>query len=162
MTEQEFLDAYDRFSDAIFRHCFFRVYDRELARDLVQQTFMKTWEYIASGKEIDNLRAFLYRVATNLIIDQARKAKAVSLDELLEKGFDPRSPRDDLQILFDSKYILESLDNLEEDNKKLIIMRYVDGFGPKEMAGILGVSENVVSVRLNRATKQLRELLIKT
>jgi len=158
MTEQEFLAAYDRFSDAIFRHCFFRVYDRELARDLVQQAFMKTWEYAAAGRRIENIRAFLYRVASNLIIDNSRKQKPVSLDELFEKGFDPGSTPD-FEILVDSKYILQSLNNLKEDNKELIIMRYVDGFGPKDIASILGVSENVISVRLNRAIKQLRELI---
>lgn len=160
MTEREFLAEYDRFADAIFRHCFFRVYDRELARDLVQQTFLKTWEYIVSGKEIDNIRGFLYRVATNLIIDQARKARPVSLDELLEKGFDPGDTKgQNLEILVDSKYILEKLAELPTDDKNLIIMRYVDGLGPKEIANILGLTENVVSVRLNRAIKELKGLL---
>ena len=65
--EQEFLDAYKQYADSIYRHCYFRVYNKELAEDLTQETFIKTWKYIAQGKEIKNIKAFLYRVAVNLI-----------------------------------------------------------------------------------------------
>ena len=75
--------------DAIFRHCYFRVFDRERARDLVQETFLKTWEYLTRGHDIENIRAFLYRVATNLIIDDSRRKKEISLEQLSESGFDP-------------------------------------------------------------------------
>ena len=52
--EKEFLDAYQQYADAIYRHCFFRVYNRDLAQDLTQETFIKTWKYISEGKEIKN------------------------------------------------------------------------------------------------------------
>jgi RNA polymerase sigma-70 factor (ECF subfamily) len=63
--QKEFEKAYDLYADAIFRHCYLRVSDRELAKDLMQETFMKTWEYLASGKDIDDVRPFLYRTALN-------------------------------------------------------------------------------------------------
>ena len=47
--QKEFEKAYDLYADAIFRHCYLRVSDRELAKDLMQEAFMKTWEYLASG-----------------------------------------------------------------------------------------------------------------
>ena len=71
--EQQFLKAFERFADAIFKHCFFRVSDREVAKDLVQETFSRTWEHIALGKEVRDYRAFLYRIANNLIVDFYRK-----------------------------------------------------------------------------------------
>ena len=80
--EKEFLQAFEKYADDIYRHCYFRVYDKELAEDLVQETFIKTWKYIISGEEIKNIRAFLYKVAVNLIIDNSRKKKAVLLDDL--------------------------------------------------------------------------------
>jgi len=80
--EEDFATAYDLYADAIFRHCYFRVNDREKAVDLMQETFMKTWEYLASGKKVTNLRAFLYRSANNLIVDQARRAKLRQEDSL--------------------------------------------------------------------------------
>jgi DNA-directed RNA polymerase specialized sigma24 family protein len=56
--EQDFIKHYNQHSDAIFRHCFYRVYDRETALDLVQETFAKTWAYLATGHEVKNIRAF--------------------------------------------------------------------------------------------------------
>jgi len=161
MTESEFLAAYDRFADALFRHCFFRVYDRERARDLVQETFVRTWEYVAKDKDIENIRAFLYRVANNLIIDESRRKRALSLDELLEKGFDPagHDSSEDIQTELDTQAVVKALDGLKDESKELVIMRYIDGFGPKEIADIIGLSENVISVRLNRAVKELRGLI---
>ena len=48
--EEEFLRAYEEFADAIFRHCYFRISDREVAKDLTQETFTRTWKYIVDGE----------------------------------------------------------------------------------------------------------------
>lgn len=157
MLDEQFLEAYDAYADAIFRHCYFRVYDRERARDLAQETFTKTWEYLTTGKKVENLRAFLYRVANNLVIDESRKRRPVSLDELQEKGFDPGERIDEaLHARLDANAVLSLLDNLSPDYRQVIVYRFVDQLGPKEIAGLLDESENVISVRLNRAIKQLR------
>src|SRR3989344_3440161 len=83
--EEAFTQGYQTHADAIYRHCYFRVHNKELAQDLTQETFIKTWKYIIEGKEIKNLKAFLYKVAINLIIDDSRKKKAVVFDSVKEK-----------------------------------------------------------------------------
>lgn len=159
-TEQDFLKAYEDFSDSLFRHCFYRVSDREVALDLTQETFVKTWQYIASGKEVGNLRSFLYKVANNLIIDYYRKKKSDSLDALQEGGFDVQSG-DAERILSSSegRHALQVLGTLEEKYRQVVIMRFVDELTPREIAEIIGESENAVSVRINRSIKKLKELL---
>lgn len=158
--EEAFLKSYDAYIDAIFRHCYFRVYDRERAKDLAQEVFTRVWEYIVRGNEIKNTRPFLYRVANNLIIDESRKKKETSLDALRDKGFDaaftgaPDPHRD-----FDVKTVLASIHKLEETYREIMVMRYVDDLSPKEIAGILELSENVVSVRIHRGIKQLIKLI---
>jgi len=160
MNEHEFIKAYDAYADALFRHCYFRVYDKELAKDLVQDAFMRTWEYIAKGKKIENLRAFLYRTLHNLIIDEFRRKKALSLDELREKGADIAS-REKLspESLSDLKNIILRFASLPPKYREVAIMRYIDDLAPKEIAEATGESENNVSVRINRATAQLRSLM---
>ena len=160
MTEQEFLRIYDAYADAIFRHCYYRVFDREQARDLVQESFMRTWQYATQGKEIKNVRAFLYRVANNLIIDESRKKKSVSLEVLQETGWEPSSEEHlQLDVNIDASAMLNVINQLEHEHREVLIMRYVDNLKPKEIAAILEVSPNVVSVRIHRAMKQLRILL---
>lgn len=165
ISETEFLRAYDDLSDALFRHCYFRIYDRELSKDLVQDTFIKTWEYIMGGGEIDNVRAFLYRVLTNLIIDFSRKRKknsALSLETLAEQGFDLRF-EDNLNeracITAEVKECLSLFNRLDDKDRVPVLMRYLDELSPKEIANILGDNENAVSVRIHRGIKKVRDIL---
>ncbi len=161
MKEEEFSAAYESYSDALFRHCYFRLYDREKSKDIVQEAFIKTWEYALKGTEIENIRAFLYRVLHNLIIDEIRKKKALSLEILLEEGFQPVDGKEDrkrLENFSDFQNLLRIMHKMEENKKNLLIMRYVDELGPKEIAHILGENENIISVRLNRALRELKEI----
>ena len=163
MNNEEFLAAHDAYADALFRHCYFRVYNRELAKDLVQEAFCKTWSYIAKGQKIENIRAFLYRVANNLVIDEIRKRKPIaSLDELVEKGFSPKdeSPTEMDQRLT-NREIAGLLESLDESYRKIIVMRFIDELSPKEIGQILNMSENVVSVRIYRGLKKLEQLVDK-
>jgi RNA polymerase sigma-70 factor (ECF subfamily) len=90
--QKDFIRAYDENADALFRQCFFKVHDREIAKDILQDTFARTWDYSTKGNTILNMRAFLYRTMNNLVVDYYRKKKAVSLDSLEEDGFNPVAP----------------------------------------------------------------------
>lgn len=159
--ETQLINAYDEWSDAIFRHCYFRIGDREKAKDLLQETFTKTWQYLAEGGKIKNLRAFLYRVANNLIIDNVRRKKPeISLDNLKEQGFEIGSDADEkLKNEISVKEALLFLKELGPEYQKAITLRYVDDFSPKEISEILNETENNVSVKIHRGLKQIRELL---
>src|SRR3989344_3747748 len=80
------LDAYEGLGDALYRHCFFRVFNKSRAEELVQETFLRAWQYINEVKDVEHMRAFLYRIANNLIIDNYRKKKEESLDVLLAES----------------------------------------------------------------------------
>jgi len=157
---EQFVQAYDQHADAIFRHCFFRVHDRERARDLMQETFTKTWKYMADGGAIENIRAFLYKVATRLVIDEWKKAKKESsLEDLQEKGFEPGAEDrffGQLEVDTEAKSMLQKIDPRYRD---VIVMRYLEELSPKEIGLILGESENAVSVRIHRGLKQVRHFL---
>ena len=68
--ESRFLNAFEEYSDALFRHASIRISDREKAIDLVHDTFTKVWSYGRDGHKIDSYRSFLYKVLNNLIIDE--------------------------------------------------------------------------------------------
>ncbi len=158
--KNEFIKAYDMYADAIFRYCFFRVYSRAQAEEITQDAFMKTWEYIVGGKDIKNIRAFLYRVASNSMIDAIRKHKESSLDEIMEESnaFEPSSEyKEDMEHAIMFKEIKEQLNRLKKEERDIIIMRHVEGFSPQEIAETFNISANNVSVKLNRATKKLRK-----
>lgn len=150
---------YDNLSDAIFRHCYFRVHDRDKAKELMQETFMKTWEYLNRGNEIENLRAFIYRVANNLVIDSSRKKKEGSLEKMQEDGFQPSGGgQEKIQNIVDAKLAVASLKRIDKKYQDVLLMRYVDDLGPKEISEILDETENNISVRIHRGLQQLRKL----
>ncbi len=158
-NRQKFLQYYDSHADAIFRHCFFRVYDREHAKDLVQEVFSRVWVSMIEGVHIENVSAFLYRIANNLIIDHSRKKHAFSLDHLMEEGFSLRdNSHITLERTIDAQQVYTFLRSLDNKYQPIVVMRFIDGMSPKEIATVLGLSENVVSVRLNRGIKKLRTI----
>lgn len=155
-----FQKAYEEYKDQIFRYCLFHVYDRDVALDVTQEAFMKTWEYISQGNTIENVRAFLYTVATNVIRNAARKKKESSLEALQEAGFDP--PSEDAAR--DRDFIAEEqamlvLHELEEPYRTAVTLRFVEGFSPAEIAEITRESANAVSVRIHRGVDKLSVLL---
>ena len=85
--KEQFINTYSQYSDDIFRYLLFRVYDRDIAIELAQEAFTRTWKSIAGGKDIENIRAFVYKVAYHLAIDLSRKKKETSLDAMTEAGF---------------------------------------------------------------------------
>ncbi len=161
--QDEFLQAYETHADAIFRYCYFRVYNRERARELSQETFMKAWEYISrTGKKIENLRAFLYKIATNLVIDESRQKgkKTVSLDQLHDEGFDPGEDRtEDWKNGIDNQAVLHAIERLDDKYREVVWLRYMQDLSVKEIAHILEDNENNVSVKIHRGLTQLRNIL---
>lgn len=158
--EQEFLKAYETYADAMFRYCLVRIRNREEALDLSQEVFLKAWRYIAEGNEVKNMRAFLYEVARNLVINLSVKQKSVSLDDLMENGFEAVS-RDDEKMETASLFhdALERMEELDEKYREPILMRYVDGLPVQEIAALLEENENTISVRIHRGIEQLRDLM---
>lgn len=167
-TEQAYLEAYRMYSDALFRHASFRVSNRDRAVELVQDTFLKAWDYAAGGGEVQEFKSFLYRILNNLIIDEYRKKKSTSLDAILENDtgdmemkLSEGSARE-VEEGIDERTAIESIrariPELPDTYREVITLRYIDGFTPKEIATMIGISENTVSVRIHRGTHKLREL----
>ncbi len=160
-TQSIFMQAYDTYGDAIFRYCLFETSNRQVALDLTQDTFMKVWSYLEEGKKVEYMKAFLYRVAGNLVIDYRRKKKSDSLDDLMEEGFDvEHDERERLTDMFDAKQLMELLNELTDTYKNVIIMRFIDDLSIKEIAEATGESENAISVRIHRGTEKLRQLYL--
>lgn len=162
--EKRFLKAFDDYSDALFRHASLRVSDRERAVDIVHDTYTKVWAYVRQGYKIDSFRPFLYKVLNNLIIDEYRKKRESSLDALLDQeGIDEGSFADlsestveSLAATIDGRKAFELVQELPDEYREVIVLRFVDELKPKEISQLIEESENVVSVRLHRGLKMLR------
>lgn len=168
--ETAFREAFELHADALFRHACYRLSDRERGYDLVQDTFLRAWDHVSKGKEVRSYQSFLYHILHNLIIDEYRRKKSGSLDAILED--DARAPA--IEAMMAAGSVEESEEELDERalirdvrsrmselpvvHREILTMRYIDGLDVGEIAELLGVTENVVSVRTHRALSKLREI----
>lgn len=157
-SQEQFTAAYDEYADAIYRHCYYRVSDKEQAEELMHDTFLRAWDFAQKGAEIENMRAFLYKIANNLIINWYKKKKSDSLDAMMEAGFDVATDDMTAEEMDRERTLRTLLNALDPENRQMLVMRYIDELGTSEIAKIMDLSENAVSARLSRAIKKLRSL----
>jgi len=160
--ESQFLAAYETYSDVIFRRCFFKTSSREVALELAQETFTRSWEHLVSGKEIQNYKAFLFTVANRCIIDYYKKKRPryehEFSEEDVEKLFDV--PVDGGQELHaEWQEVMRCFKQLESKYREIMLLRYTEGWAVEEIAEHLKERANTVSVWISRSIQRLRTCL---
>lgn len=148
------------FNKALNAHAFFKLHNHETGEDLVQDTFIKTWSYLVKGGKIKLMKAFLYHVLNNLIVDQYRKHKTTSLDDLLEKGLVEPSENESerLMDLLDGKTAIISIARLPKKYQKIMRMKYAEDLSLEEISIATGQSKNAIAVQLHRGIEKLKAL----
>ncbi|MBI2010725.1 MAG: RNA polymerase sigma factor [Candidatus Colwellbacteria bacterium] len=156
---REFESVYKKYADAIFRYLYYRLQNRERALELVQEVFTRYWQYLLAGKKIENSKAFLYRSAANAFVNEIRTNKReVSLDEMLKVGFEVRYEDAEIMMIAPQEQVVQRLKGISERYREVLVMRYIEEMKVKEIAQILGTSENNISARISRGLKQLRKI----
>src|SRR3989344_1196777 len=157
--EEVLIGAYKDYNKALLKRSFSKLDNKELSDDLVQTTFLKTWEYLLKEESIKHVRAFLFHILNNLIVDEYRKKRPVSLD-MLQDGC--------LQIAFDdSEGLLDQADGktamlliplLKEKHLKVVAMRFKEDRTIQEIAEATKQKHNTVVVQIRRGVNELAVL----
>lgn len=157
-TKDAFEALFAEYSDVIYRFCLYKTSDAQVAHDLTQDTFLRLWKSMNSAGEIEKPKQYIYQIARNLVIDHYKKMKSLSLDRLQEDGFEPRDVAASSDILAEISILREAIEKLEADYREVVYMRFVEGLAIEEISETLGISANLVSVRINRGKKKLQSL----
>lgn len=136
--------------DKIYRYIFYKVNNKALAEDLTQETFYK---FLKS--ECEEPERFLYTIARNLCIDEYRRIKPVSTED--EEALAVTTEFED--ALVERTAVKEALDKLDEEDRELVILRFVNDEPIGEIVKMYGMSRFAVTRRLNKAKSTLKELL---
>ncbi len=152
--------AHNDYEKGLNLHAFFKVHDHEVSEDLVQDTFMKTWIYLVKGGKVNMMKAFLYHILNNLIIDEYRKHKTISLDVLMEKGFEEPNTGHSSRLfnVLDGQTAALLILKLPEKYQKIIKMKYVQDLSLEEISLITGQSKKTIAVQLHRGIEKLKLL----
>lgn len=134
---------------------------RDAAEDVAQRTFLRIWEKRRAWRADGSLGGLLFSVARNLAISDRRSQGAL---QRAQQRFAERlvAGRDALQVLEDAELgeaLEAAIRRLPERRREVFILRCVSGLGYREIAGIMGISEQTVANQLSRALATLRESL---
>jgi RNA polymerase sigma-70 factor, ECF subfamily len=125
--------------------------DMELARDLCQDTFVRAWQHFTAVQGYAQLAQWLYRVATNLMLNQRRRPTMASLE-----AFDPASSDPSGQLV-ERALVQSILQELPPKQRALLVLHEVQGISYAEMATMLDMSTDAVRMALSRAREQFRQ-----
>lgn len=159
---ESFIEYHERYSDDIFRFCMVKTRDRDQALDHTQETFLKFWEYMSKGKEIENPRALLYRIANNLVIDKYRKKKDVLVEDYTPTPLQQElvdNPQQRMEDIIDGEQAIELLNELPDLIREIVTLKFIDDLSVSEIATIVDRDSKTVSVYLHRGIKKLQEII---
>lgn len=147
-------EIYDLFADRIRRFLVFKLPRQEDAEDLVSEVFLRGWEYMATST-VNNLNAFFFRIARNLVADFYRKHKLTEGLEKAERLVSNQSLENDVAEKIAGDDLLRAVRGLKDEYRDVLVMRYLSEMEVGEIASALEKTPNSIRVLLHRAKKAL-------
>lgn len=161
--QESFGLIYGLYSQKIYRFIYLKIGHKELAEDLLSDTFVKAWLKIKQVNSHKALSSWLYQVAKNNIIDYYRlKKTTVNLEEVEDTLEDSVNPVDETNLSIEQKKTLEFLEQLPSDQAQVIRYKFFEDLTNQEIAHIMNKNEGAIRVIQHRAILKLKELLDKS
>ncbi len=147
--------------DKIYRYCYFKLRQQHIAEDIAQETFLRFLES-ATYRNTGQALQYLYTVARNLCIDEYRRKSYERLPED-EKDYHRRihdsAEHDMEEKLLTSIAVREALEELREEDRELMLLRYVNEVPVSVISRLLGISRFAVYRRTQAILKSLQDKL---
>ncbi len=156
--ERAMKELYSRYAAGLYGLCIRYVGDRELARDLMHDSFIKIYDTIGKYRPVGSLKSWMARVTVNLVIDHLRKARrleTVAMEPVAEKI--PDEPSSDEIRIVPKEEIMKMVACLPETKRVIFNLFCVEGYSHKDIAAMLGIKEKTSSSLLFKAREQLAQ-----
>ncbi len=159
---EHFSELYDQYHRQV-RSVLYRMGAKEDIDDLVQEVFLKAWQAFPTFKGQSRFSTWIYRIAMNTAIDRFRKIKyrggpAELLDE--EKISAHENTGNKVEDLENQQLILDGLDQLNEEQRSVLVLHLMEGKRMKEVAKILKLPLGTVKSRLYYAKQTMQDYLV--
>jgi RNA polymerase sigma-70 factor (ECF subfamily) len=156
MTDQDFNNCVDNYSDGVYRFIVKNIGHEADAQDIVQTAFEKLW--INRNKvKAEKVKSYLFTVAYHQMIDHIRKDKK----DVTTDNFETVNKQSTYQTNAELKQILlRAINELNPTQKSLVLLKDYEGYSYAEIGTIMGLSESQVKVYLHRARLILKGKLI--
>ena len=154
MTRTEYNNSVDNFSDDVYRFIFKACRNKELAEDIVQDSYLTLWEHVRDIT-YEKAKAFLFTTSYRKMIDIFRREKKNGDIENICTGqytYEEETP--DLQQILE-----KALDRLSPVQKTVVLLRDYEEYSYKEIAEITNLTESQVKVYIFRARNFMKEFI---
>jgi RNA polymerase sigma-70 factor (ECF subfamily) len=156
MKRGDYNTAVDLYSDGLYRFALKQVSDRDIAQDLVQDTFMKVWEK-RETIQAEKVKSYLFTTLYHLVVDWSKKPKTIQNNSSQGHLFISKEPHPfDLESTIE-----EALQQLNYIQKTVLLFRDYEGYTYSEIGEMTGLSETQVKVYIFRARKQMKEYFVR-
>jgi RNA polymerase sigma-70 factor, ECF subfamily len=156
-------ELYEQHHHEIFSFILVMIGDRQQAKDLMQDTFIKAFTHLDSFRGDASYKTWLYQIARNVTIDFQRRKKPVSyyLDYYSPIRSKQPTPDEILQKNEEIEQLYQALTQLKKGYRDVIILRKINDFSIRETAMILGWKESRVKTMLHRGLEALRKEMVR-
>ncbi len=156
--EKKFEEIYKKYSREIYNYLLFLSCSREDAEDILQDVFVKFWKMFDNLIKLENLRAYLFRMARNRFIDIKRKRKRFIEGGIDEEIFNFQS-EDISEKIRKKEFVRKLLSVLNEEEREIITLRFYEDMKFREISEITGMNENTLRVKYIRILEKLKKLI---
>ncbi|MDR0537695.1 MAG: sigma-70 family RNA polymerase sigma factor [Tannerellaceae bacterium] len=150
-------ELYDKYSRKMMGVCMRYFNDKETARDVLQEGFVKLFLNINSFLEEGPFEAWMRKIFVNSALEHLRRVdilkEAASLDNVTEQSSAPSSPLDDLR----EQELLKMVQNLPTGFRTVFNLFAIEGYSHKEIAEMLGITESTSRSQYTRARQLLQK-----
>lgn len=133
--------------------------NREYATEIVQETYTKALE-VDSKITINNERAFLYKIAKNIVIDDSRKNSKIQKVIFEEEEYTipkEEQPEELILNILKENLIKDAIEKLPSRSKQAFVLHFIKGFTRHQIAQKMGISTNAAQKHITRATQKIKE-----
>jgi RNA polymerase sigma-70 factor (ECF subfamily) len=153
-----FGQLYDFYLPRIYGFIYRRVQDQPVAEDLTSMTFQRALENVRRSEfRNDSFGGWLYRVASNVVVDHVRRDHHhVSLTDFEEREEPGDLALDALAAALDRDQLQRAMRQLSNTHREVLVLRFYDDLDVPEICAVLGCSREALAVRVHRALRALR------
>jgi len=156
-----FGELYSLFVEKIYRYVYYHTRSKSFSEDITGEVFLKAWRSISScrGKE-NTFSAWLFRIAHNQMIDEIRK-KQRQPTLSIESDENISDPVSNVESYSEQQELLGVIDRLPQNQRQVIILKFIEGLDNREIAGIMTKREGAIRVLQMRALATIKKELNK-
>lgn len=149
---------YEKYKTPVYQYCVRLLRDEQAAEDAAHDTFLKIRSGIHSLANPQSLRAWIFRIARNEVMQMLRKTRRNgSIDT--EDVWEEETPFEKYEQVETQELVRQSLDRLKAEYREVLILREFEQFSYAEIAEVTGSTESSVKSRIFKARKALLKKL---